>query len=178
MHVRTMATALGWREEENKNSGPKWNFVDSWPKNKLIHTICKYPGCAFYHVLPWIASREVAKSLPVDCFVLLGTSDLISADISVREHRNRNRACSIYKTIFNGLKYPKMILFNFEDTMTGTYVKPNIWKGSSLNCGSWLLAGGPLSLRSLPLNIYVVLHKHRVITLNIMYTHTIHVVYI
>ena len=46
----------------------------------------------------------------------------------------RNRSYSIYKTILIGSKYPKIVVFDFKNKMTGTYTKADMWKGSSLNC--------------------------------------------
>ena len=101
-------------------------------ENTLAQTIRKYPGCAFYHMSPSLASSKAEKSSLLDCLVLLGTSDFMLANLLVIALRNCS--CSLYKTIFTGSKYPKMVLFDFENKITAAYIKADMWNGSSLNC--------------------------------------------
>ena len=124
MQPRLMATTLGWPEEENKNSGPKWTVAKSWLENKRIHTICQYPGCAFYDISLSVTSREPEKVSSLDCLVLLGTRDFVSDDVSVSEPRNRSSL--LYKAVFIGTKYLKMIWF---DTETKNQTKCYLRKG-------------------------------------------------
>ena len=86
---------------------------EKWSENKPSQTICKYSGCVSYHVSPSLASNKEEKSSPLDCLVLLGTSDIISADVSVSEPGYFSY--SLYKTIFVGSKHLKEILLNFEN---------------------------------------------------------------
>ena len=69
-------------QEENKKALVQ---SEKSSENKLCRTICKYSGCEFNHISPSQASNKTEKSSPLDCLVLLGTSDTISADVSVSE---------------------------------------------------------------------------------------------